>query len=100
MAKKLWSVFTEDMDQCYFTGCYEVERHHIFSHTPYQRKMCEHYGFVIPLRPDIHPNGTRFNPPEGFKNIDKELKRMAQTYFEDHYGTREQFRIIFFKSWL
>ena len=30
MAKRLWSVFTEDMDHCYFTGSPVVERHHIF----------------------------------------------------------------------
>lgn len=30
MAKKLWSVFTDDMDHCYFTGSPYVERHHIF----------------------------------------------------------------------
>ena len=30
MSKKLWSVFTDDMDHCYFTGTYPVERHHIF----------------------------------------------------------------------
>ena len=30
MAKRLWSVFTDDMDHCYFTGSSMVERHHIF----------------------------------------------------------------------
>lgn len=100
MAKKLKSVFTENMDECYFTGSYIVERHHIFSHTAHQREMSVYYGFIIPLRPDIHPNGVHFNPPAGFENIDEELKIMAQTYFEEHYGTREEFREIFFKSWL
>ena len=28
--KRLWSVFTNDMDHCYFTGIAPVERHHIF----------------------------------------------------------------------
>ena len=28
--KKLWSVFTDDMDQCYFTVTAPVERHDIF----------------------------------------------------------------------
>lgn len=100
MAKELWSVFTNNMDECYFTRSHFVERHHIFSHTPYQRQMSEYYGFVIPLRPDIHPNGTRFRPPEEYKDIDMRLKQMAQRYFEEHYGTREEFRAIFYKSWL
>lgn len=30
MGKRLWSVFTDDMDHCYFTGSPYVERHHIF----------------------------------------------------------------------
>ena len=49
MSKKLWSVFTDDMDHCYFTGTYPVERHHIFGSS--NRKNSEKYGFVIPLRP-------------------------------------------------
>lgn len=98
MAKRLWSVFTDDMDHCYFTGSNIVERHHIFG-GPY-RKKSEYYGFTIPLRPDIHPNGVHFKPPVGFEKINLELKQMAQTYFEEHYGTREEFREAFGKSWL
>ena len=52
--KILWSVFTDDMDHCYFTGSAPVERHHIFGGNP-NRKYSEKYGFVIPLRPDLHP---------------------------------------------
>ena len=100
LAKRLWSVFTDDMDCCYFTGSYLVERHHIFSHTASERNASERYGFIIPLRPDLHPNGVHFKPPKGFERIDEDLKKMAQTYFEEHYGTREEFREIFFKSWL
>lgn len=28
--KRLWSIFTEDMDHCFYTGSNVVERHHIF----------------------------------------------------------------------
>ena len=29
MAKKLWSIFTDDMDKCFMTGRYDgIERHH------------------------------------------------------------------------
>lgn len=28
--KRLWSIFTEDMDSCMFTGAMPVERHHVF----------------------------------------------------------------------
>lgn len=33
-------------------------------------------------------------------DIDLKLKQMAQTYFEEHYGTRKKFREVFGKSWL
>ena len=82
MSKKLWSVFTDDMDHCYFTGASPVERHHIFGGNP-NRKHSEEYGFVIPLRPDLHPNGVHAG--QGAKLIDTKLKTMAQKYFESHY---------------
>ena len=70
MAKRLTSVFTEDMDHCYFTGAAPVERHHIFGGS--NRKRSEKYGFVVPLRPDLHPNGV-FAGPDA-KEIDTKLK--------------------------
>lgn len=96
MSKKLWSVFTDDMDHCFYTGSPCVERHHIFGGPC--RTASEKYGFVIPLRPDIHPNGVSFNPRHS--DIDKKLKQMAQQYFEKHYGSREKFIKIFIKSYL
>ena len=96
MSKKLWSVFTDDMDHCYFTGSAPVERHHIFGGA--NRKISEKYGFVIPLRPDLHPNGA-FAGDDAHR-MDINLKQMAQKYFEDHHGSREDFRKIFGKSWL
>ena len=92
--KRLWSCFTEDMDHCYFTGSAPVERHHIWGGN--NRNNCEKYGFVIPLRPDLHPNGV--NAGKHAKEIDTYLKKMSQQYFEEHYGTREDFRRIFGKS--
>lgn len=84
--KRLWSVFTNDMDHCYFTGIAPVERHHIFGGNP-NRKNSEKYGFVIPLAPDLHPNGVHAG--KDAVDIDLKLKQMAQTYFEEHYGTRK-----------
>lgn len=96
MSKRLWSVFTEDMDHCYFTGTAPVERHHIFGGV--NRKNSEKYGFIVPLRPDIHPNGVYAG--QSAKLIDLKLKTMAQEYFEREYGTRDDFRRIFGKSYL
>lgn len=92
--KRLWSVFTDDMDHCYFTGTAPVERHHIWGGA--NRKISEQYGFVIPLRPDKHPNGAQAG--KNAAEIDLQLKKMSQRYFEEHYGTREDFRRIFGKS--
>ena len=58
MDKRLWSVFTDDMDHCYFTGYPGVERHHIFGSS--RKEASEKRGFIIPLRPDLHPNGASF----------------------------------------
>lgn len=92
--KKLWSVFTQNMDTCIFTGSNHVERHHIFG-GPYKRAS-EKRGFIVPLRPDYHPNGTQFDRSHG--DIDRKLKQMAQAYYESHYGTREEFIKEFGKS--
>lgn len=99
MAKRLKSVFTDDMDHCMFTGSPQVERHHIFySKAGNMRKLCEKYGFIAPLRPDLHPNGVFAG--KDAKTIDIKLKKMAQAYYEEHYGTREDFRREFGKSYL
>jgi hypothetical protein len=94
--KRLWSCFTDDMDHCYFTGYTRVEHHHIFGAS--NRKNSEKYGFVVPLRPDLHPNGVHAGKDAHL--IDIRLKQMAQEYFEEHYGTRDDFIRIFGKSWL
>jgi hypothetical protein len=96
MAKKLFSVFTDDLEHCYFTGYAPVEVHHIFPAS--NRDRSEQYGFVVPLRPDLHPNGVHAG--KDAKLIDIRLKIMAQEYYEAHYGTREQFIKEFNKSYL
>lgn len=96
MAKKLFSVFTDDMEHCFYTGYAPVERHHIFGANNKQRS--EIYGFVVPLRPDLHPNGVHAG--KDAKLIDTRLKIMAQEYYEAHYGTREQFITEFGRSYL
>lgn len=99
MAKKLFSVFTDDLDHCMFTGSSMVERHHIFSQMGGGvRKKCEKYGFIAPLRPDLHPNGA--SAGKEAKEVDTYIKTMAQEYYEEHYGTRDDFRREFGKSYL
>lgn len=97
--KRLWSIFTEDMDSCMFTGTMPVERHHVFEGNARRRK-CEKYGFIAPLRPDLHPNGVYFQRTEENLKIDGYLKKECQKYYEEHYGTREDFRCEFMRSYL
>lgn len=92
--KRLFSVFTDDMDHCMFTGYAPVERHHIFGGS--NKAKCEKYGFIAPLRPDLHPNGVHAG--KDAKKVDLKLKQMAQEYYEAHYGTREDFIREFGKS--
>ena len=94
--KRLWSVFTDDMDHCMFTGSAPVERHHIFGGA--NKKRSEKYGFIAPLRPDLHPNGVFAG--QGAKAVDTSLKTRSQAYYEEHYGTREEFIKEFGKSYL
>lgn len=94
LAKRLWSIFTENMDRCIYTGEYGVERHHVFSHTSKERKLCEKYGFIAPVKPDLHPNGVHRGKHAG--DIDRDLRKRCRDYYLKHYGTEEEFRNEFF----
>lgn len=98
MSKKLWSVFTEDMDHCIETGTTQVHRHHIF-YGP-NRKKSEKRGFVIPIAYYLHEfqKGSIHDNPN--KGLDLKYKQLAQTYYEEHYGDRQDFIREFGKSWL
>ena len=77
-----------------YTGQYGVERHHIFHHTKGEHKLSEQYGFIAPLRPDLHPNGVHRGKRAG--EIDKDLRRRCKEYYIAHYGSVEDFRREFF----
>lgn len=99
MAKRLHSIFTDDMERCIFTGSPYVERHHVFPGVA-NRPKCEKYGFIAPLRHDLHPNGARFNPTPNNRKIDPYLRRKCQEWYEKNIGNREDFIKEFGKSWL
>lgn len=96
MSKKLWSVLTDDMDHCMYTGSNVVERHHVFGGS--RKTASEKRGFIAPLRPDLHPNGVFAG--KDAKKVDDELKTRCQKYYETHYGTRKQFIDEFGKGYL
>lgn len=98
MSKRLTSVFTDDMEHCIETGTSNCHRHHIFGAS--NRKKSELRGFVIPIAPYLHQfvEGSIHNNPN--QGLDLKWKQKAQTYYEEHYGTREQFIKEFGRSWL
>ena len=82
-----------------FTGSPIIERHHVYSQMGGGvREKCEKYGFIAPLRPDLHPNGVHAG--QGAKMVDTQLKQRCQEYYEEHYGTREEFIREFGRSYL
>lgn len=94
--KRLFSVLTDDLQHCIITGDYNIEIHHVFNGA--NRKLSEKYGFLVPLRPDWHnmsPYSIHMD-----QQFDDSLKRKAQGYYEEHYGSRDDFRRDFGKSYL
>lgn len=96
---KLFSVLQDDLSTCFVTGSTNVAIHHVFPGNG-RRKKCERYGFVVALEPRYH-NMSNYSvhavPNEG---LDLQLKQLAQKYYEEHYGTRDQFINEFGRSYL
>jgi len=74
-----------------------LESHHIFFGTA-NRKQSEKYGMKIWLC-NAHHTGSNDSV---HRSIDRDMffKRYAQAWFEEHKGTREEFREIFGRSYL
>ena len=89
MGKKLWSVFTDDMEHCYYTESPLCERHHIFYGA--QKKKSEKYGYIMPLAHHLHKfkKGSVHDSPN--KGLDLELKRKAYNHFLENHGTQDDF---------
>ena len=98
MAKRLFSVFTTDMEHCIETGTSHCHRHHIFGRS--NRGRSEKYGFVIPIAYYLHEfqEGSIHNNPN--QGLDLKWKRKAQEYYEANIGSREEFIAEFGKSYL
>ena len=94
----IYSVFTVDLSHCIITGSPNVHLHHIFPGS--RRKQSERYGFVVPLRYDLHEFGTYSVHEKPNDGLDLKLKQMAQEYWESHYGDRQAFIETFGKNYL
>lgn len=93
------SILTADLEHCYVTGSNNVAIHHVFPGIG-RRKLCEKYGFIVPLAPALHNMSdvsVHSNPNKG---LDLQLKQECQQYFEAHYDSRSEFIRLFGKSYL
>lgn len=88
LEKNRYSVFFESMSMCCNCGSmYGITKHEIYEGRNRQNSM--RYGFVLPLCGWCHSilqEDIDFN---------KKWKVKAQTYFEENYGTRDDFIKIF-----
>ncbi len=94
-----WSALTDDLGHCYITGSSRAAVHHVFPGTG-RRKLCEKYGFIVPLEPELHnmsAGSVHSNPNRG---LDLQLKQECQRYFEANYGSRNEFISVFGRSYL
>lgn len=75
----------------------DLHSHHIFFGTS-NRKQSEKYGMKVWLcgrHHNLSNEGVHFN-----KELDTHLKQLAQEVFEQETGNREQFRMIFGRSYI
>lgn len=97
---KYFSIFTDDLTMCYISGSTkdsgaDIHIHHIFGAA--NKHASEKYGFIVPLRADWHDMadyGVHFD-----RELDLRFRRKCQEYWLEHYGTKEEFILIFGKWW-
>lgn len=89
------SILQEDTSNCIICGRYGTEIHHVFFGTA-NRKLSTKYGLVVGLCPEHHRGnkGVHNN-----RELDLELKRMAQAKFTDTYQNLD-FLAIFGRNYL
>lgn len=86
MAKKLYSIFTADLEHCYECGKPHAQIHHMMNSA--NKAKAEKYGLILPLCINHHTgaDGVHTNPEKMLK-----MKQMAQdgfeaVYYGEHYG--------------
>ena len=92
LERKRFSVFTDNMDKCYFCDNTRMDKHEIYRGKNRTNSM--KFGFVLPLcrvHHNMYQDDVLFN---------KYWHEFAQKFFEEHYGTREEFISIFRKNYL
>ena len=73
-----------------------LHKHHIFGAS--NRKHSEKFGltvFLCPMHHNMSDEGVHFN-----RELDLQLKKLAQEYYEANYGDRVDFRETFGRNYL
>ena len=96
MADKRFSIIVEDLDFCIVCGRPHPHKHEVFFGEK-QRKHSIKYGMVLPLC-YLHHEGN--DGPHLNRAVDLHYKEMAQLAWERTYGSREEFRNVFGKSYV
>ena len=84
--------------ECFVCGTpFNLHDHHIFFGKP-NRQLAERRGLKVWLCVQHHTSSN--DAVHNNRVLDLSLKRMAQKYYEEHYGTREQFIQEFGRNYL
>ncbi|MCR5703731.1 MAG: phosphoenolpyruvate carboxykinase [Eubacterium sp.] len=93
---KIKSALTDNMMECYECGSPYAECHHVFFGS-FQKKACTRYKLYLPLCAEHH-KGNKGPHQDYEKNL--EYRQMAQKYFEENIGSREEFMAEFGRNYL
>ena len=93
------SIVTEYKNICFFCGKAAVEEHHLLFGNG-TRKLAEEDGIKVPVCKDCHTMGRvtgRIHDNSMAENLSKKL---GQAIWENYYGSRQEFRSRYGKSYL
>jgi len=92
LERKRFSVFTDNMDKCYFCENPRMDKHEIYRGKNRANSM--KYGFVLPM--------CRYHHDKYQENVEFNdfWHRKGQKYYEDNIGSREEFLAKFRKNYL
>ena len=93
------SIVTEYDSICFFCGKPAVEEHHLLFGNG-TRQLAEEDGIKVPTCKDCHTIGVKMCRVHDNPMAERLSKMLGQAIWEKEYGTRDQFRARYGKSYL